>query len=116
MTSSSADLDTERRRRVKAETELELHRRQSKQSDNSTVANAKRVAIALACRCAELSDELAGLKGLKVANTPAPPEIIKQIIFQEETKPDPPPALEKPVVVKSGWDLDDDDELFSLLN
>lgn len=110
---SSAELETERRRRIRVESELELYRRQSKQSENSTTANAKRVAITLACRCAELSDELARLKGVKEPRTHISEDVMKAIIFQEP-KPDSNPVA-RPPEVRSGWDVDDDD-LFSLLN
>ena len=109
----SGALEIEKRRRIRAEAELDMYRRQSKQSDSATLANARRVAIALACRCSELADELAEIKGLKPGKDALPKDTIKTVIFQDPVPHVSPVASLAPA--KTGWDVDDDD-LFSVLN
>lgn len=119
---SSADLDTERRKRMKAEAQLEMYRKQTKGSEQQGVSNAKRIAIALASHCLELSREVAKLRGDAKDSAPAS-ETLKYIIFHDQVSPPPVPTIRpspkvsapKPPIQASGWNLDDDD-LFDALN
>lgn len=119
---SSVDLDTERRKRMKVEAELEMYRKQTKGSEPQGVLNAKRIAIALASHCLELSREVAELRGDATDSAPAS-ETLKNFIFHNQVSAPPVPTIRpspkvsapKPPVKASGWDLDDDD-LFDALN
>ena len=91
---SSEELEVEKRRRTKLETELEAYRRQGRPSDPVNAVNARRVAIALAQHCLELSAELAKLRGVQGSS----PDVV--IVPQ--------------LGAGGGWGLDDDDDsLFS---
>lgn len=60
--SIAGELAIEKQRRLRAEQELAMHRKQGKTNDEKLAANAKRVAMALAQHCLELSQELEKLR------------------------------------------------------
>ena len=94
------ELAIEKQRRLKAEQELEIYRKQGKTSEEKAAANAKRVAIALAHHCVELSSEL---ERLRATNS-------RDSHLRDSGKKVLDPIL-KNVDVKakaSGWDIDDD--------
>jgi Xaa-Pro aminopeptidase len=61
--SLTGELSIEKQRRIKAEQELAIYRKQGKTSDEKIAVNAKRVAVALAQHCLELTEEIRKLKG-----------------------------------------------------
>jgi SMC interacting uncharacterized protein involved in chromosome segregation len=119
-TASSGELEIERKRRVKAEQELDIYRRQGKTSEERMTANAKRVAVALAQHCLELSDELNRLRGKAVV----PAAVIEHKAVAQKS-PVVSHAQNVCVVEKqestktgnpaTGWGVDDDD-LFDDMN
>lgn len=104
---SSKELDIEKRKRIKAEQELDIFRRQSRTLDEQSSANARRVAVVLAQRCAELYEEL---ERMRTSSTNQPQLPVADIPLRKEVTS----AVTTPQVqaVKTGWGLDDDD-LFS---
>jgi hypothetical protein len=107
----TAELDLERKRRIKAEQELDIYRKQGKTTDEKATVNAKRVAVALAQHCLELSEELNKLRQLK------PREI--QVTKNQQQTAVPKTLDNKPSnkSVGAGWGVnDDDDDLFGNLN
>ncbi len=105
--SFSKELEVERRRRIKAEQELEILRKQgAKTPDEQVAANARRVAIVLAQRCAELCEELERVRDTSKQETPS----IETSVLKPVDK-----SSEKLQVqaVKAGWGLDDDDDMFA---
>jgi chromosome segregation ATPase len=116
---SSVELDTERRRRVKAEQELEMFRKQGKGLDEETANNARRVAIVLAQRCAELSAELervrakTGGNSIPADNTFSNTKPVVQVTKPVATVPTVAPPAQ---AAAKGWGLEDDDDLFASLS
>jgi septal ring factor EnvC (AmiA/AmiB activator) len=110
-TSSSSvphsELAKERKLRKKAESEVELYRRQSKPIDGNALNNSRRVAIALASHCFQMSQELSLLKG---ARDPSKLE-------WAELFPEPNPREDTPTSIPAvaiGWDTGEDDLFESL--
>lgn len=97
------ELAIEKQRRIRAEQELEIYRKQGKTTDEKVAANAKRVAIALAQHCLELSHELQKIRESKREtddNRVEPHEAARNL----ESSLEPPASLPK----VAGWGIDDD--------
>ena len=99
------ELAIEKQRRIRAEQELEIHRKQGRTADEKLAANAKRVAIALAQHCLELSQELHKLKNVNNARSEAVedqhvPAITNVPGMSTEPLGAPPKV--------AGWGMDDD--------
>ncbi len=98
------ELTIEKQRRVRAEQELEMYRKQGKTADEKVANNAKRVAIALAKHCLELSHELQKLRdGTKRADEqrrPGDPGGTRASATSSE--------LASTTQKVAGWGMDDD--------
>ncbi len=102
--SLAGELSIERQRRVKAEQELAVYRKQGKTPEEKIAVNAKRVAVALAQHCLELTEEVRKLKGPLPSTGRSQNETI--VISHE-------PALVVPIAapashMNTAWGLDDD--------
>ena len=111
LSSSNPDLESERRLRIKIQAELEMYKRQTKSNDVATLANARRVAIALASHCVELSRELADLKGHTGSGSST---LVNSVQFFHARGSTDIPRESRPITANLGWDTADDDLFDSL--